>query len=301
MPSGTFVFPEWLNANSVRAYPIMESASRVSLNGEITLPNSLIVDARINAPHGHATGTFFVSHVEILPDRVAIDISYHDGTSATDVATITANVGEHSRNQAYPFAGVGTNHAVMGVVILGELEDAVSRVLGSFSFESSSTEFEIGTLNISQPMIEYVSLVERGLEIGRLGRVVKLRAGSNIRLTRLDAETIRIDGISGENLDDCPAEPEAPPVLTINGAPPDADGNVELVGSECIQISSAGLHTIQFRDLCSTSCCGCSELSSLISSLDSLQTQQADLREMVYRAYTELQGMVANLTSFLRA
>jgi hypothetical protein len=89
-------------------------------------------------------------------------------------------------------------------------------------------------------------------------------------------------------------------VLTINGAPPDENGNVELVGSKCIEVASSGLHTIQFRDLCSSSCCGCTELNTLINSLNSLQTQEYQLREMVYRAYNELQTMITNLTSFLR-
>jgi hypothetical protein len=110
MPIGSISFPEWLNANSLRAYPVMESASRESVGGEAVLPNSLIVDARVNSPHSYAAGTFYISFVEILPDRVAVDLSYHNGQTSSDVATITAKVGEHTRNQGYPFVGAGDNH-----------------------------------------------------------------------------------------------------------------------------------------------------------------------------------------------
>lgn len=300
MGTGNIAFPEWLNANSLRAYPIRESALRQSLNGEIVFPNTLIVDARINAPFSYAQGVFYVSLVELLPDRVTVDISYHDGTSSSDVATVTTTTSEHSRNTVYPFTGSGDNHSVLGAITLGEIEDAISQVQGRYQFTQDTMPFEIGAINISQPMIEYVSLVEQGVEIGKLDRAVKLVAGANVRLTRVDPETVRIDGISGENLDDCPAEPDSPAILTINGAPPDETGNIELIGSECIQISQKGLHSLEFRDLCSSSCCGCQELNSLLSSLAQLETQQADLRELVFRAYNEQSNMISNITAFLR-
>lgn len=299
MSSGAIAFPEWLNANSLRAYPIVENSSRTSSSGAIQLPDTLVVDARINIPFSKSSGVLYISKVEALPDYVTVTISYYDGSSSV-VASVSVEVSSHTRNKGYTFSGAGTNHAILGVIVLGELNDVLSKFQGSYTFDQDSTALEPAVINISQPMIEYVSLIERGQEIAKLDRIVKLKAGGNVRLTRVDAETIRIDGISGENLDDCPAEPETPPILTINGAPPDDDGNVQISGSECISVVVKDTHILEFRDLCSSSCCGCKELQTLISSLESLNSQQASLREMVYRAYNEQSNMIANLTAYLR-
>lgn len=300
MSSGNIAFPEWLNANSLRAYPISETTPRTSVNGEITLPNTLIVDARVNAPYGHMSGVFYISSVEVLQERVSVDISYYGDGESSAVATVIADVATHIPNKSYPFVGNGDNHSVLGVIVIGELGDIISSIQGSYDFAEDSTPLEPATINVSQPMIEYVSLVVQGVEVGKLDRVVKLRAGSNIRLTRVDSETIRIDGISGENLDDCPEEPSSPPILTINGAPPDDDGNFLLTGSECIQVFAKGTHSLEIRDLCSSSCCGCQELNALTSSLGALETQQITLRELIYQAYNDHSNMIASLTSFLR-
>lgn len=299
--TGNMIFPEWLNANSTRSYPISETASKASVGGEIRLPDSLIVDAKFNAPAGYVTGKFFVSAVELLPDRASVTLSFHNGTTASVVAVVVATTAAHVRNSSYQFQGAGTHHAVLGSLSLGKIVDAIATAQGKFQFSVEATPFEVSVVYISRPMIEYVTLMEQGREVAKLERIVRLAAGENIRLTRVDATTIRIDAIPGENMDDCPdPNPDAPPIRTINGVPPDDSGNFRLAGSECIQVTSREAYALEIKDLCSSSCCGCEELSSLIDGLRGVESQSSDLREMVYRAFNEQSGMISTLTAYLR-
>ena len=68
-------FPEWLNANSLRSYPISSRGSGSSSSGGVQLPKSLVVDFLVNIPFSRATHSPFISRFESLPDRITITIT----------------------------------------------------------------------------------------------------------------------------------------------------------------------------------------------------------------------------------
>ena len=59
----SIVFPEWLNANTLRNYPIKENASRTDISGSFTIPNDLLVAAQINFSRDYVGGNFFISKI----------------------------------------------------------------------------------------------------------------------------------------------------------------------------------------------------------------------------------------------
>lgn len=300
--NGAIVFPEWLNANSTRAYPVQEASPRTSQDGTLTLPNSLVVDARFDAPASYVGGRFYVDSVEILPDRVSVSVGYRDSVGeSTLVAVVVARTDSHATNDSYAFRGAGVHHSVIGSLSIGKIADAQAKGAGRHFFGPDSAPFEICTMHVSQPMVEYIALVEEGREVSRMSGPVALAAGENIRLTRMDDGTVRIDAIPGEGMDDCPQQnPLTPPVRTINGVGPDESGNLRLAGSECIQTSVSEASTIEILDLCSSSCCGCQELATLLEGLRTVDRQVDSLREMIYRSFNEQSGMISTLTAFLR-
>ena len=128
---------------------------------------------------------------------------------------------------------------------------------------------------------------------------IKLLAGSNVRLTRVAEDTIRIDAISGENLDDCGSEDNPAPIRFINGVPPDEDGNIRLDGSECVEVVLTAAAVLTIMDSCSKPCCGCAELSGLVEALRQMESQRGDISALVYRAQAEHLQLISNLTRHL--
>lgn len=294
-------FEEWLDENEDRAYPILESSSRESVDGAGTLPNSLVVDARISAPAGYFGGSFFVSSAEMLADSVVLEISYHESPSPpVRVSSVRIEASSHSDHAAYPFVGSGPHRSVTGALVVGNLGRALSESVGSFRFSPEATPFELSVVHISQPAVDHLEIVQSGRTVARLTGAVRLASGANVRLTRQNDGSIRIDAISGENLSDCP-DPGAlpPPVRTVNGVPPDENGDLWLSGSECISISRSGQSSLVARDLCSTSCCGCQELETLLSALRSVEAQSSELRNIVYQSFSEQSARLSSLAAFV--
>ena len=296
------VFPEWLNANAGRAYPISEAGSRLSSLGSIELPNSLIVSAQINMLPAYATGTFFIGSVIATPTKVIISISYASGGEQRVVASIQVPTQEHKENTTYPFVGGGQDSSILGSLTIGNLADTLNNVPGEVLFDEKATPFEVSALFISSPAVEAVEIYSGSTLVKRFDRIVKLRAGENIRISLVDddPDTIRIDAISGENLikpEDCENAPPIPSCIrTINNQPPDENGNFNIDGGKCIDAETTpGL--IVLRDLCSQSCCGCSELAELVAGLQSVEGQITQLESQMRSSVVQQTVMIANLVA----
>ena len=82
--ASNIIFPEWLNSNSVRNYPIRENAPRTDVSGIFTIPNDLLVAAQINAPRSYLSGTFFVSKIVSSKAALSVYVSFMstDGTAS---------------------------------------------------------------------------------------------------------------------------------------------------------------------------------------------------------------------------
>lgn len=296
------VFPEWLNANSGRAYPLTENSSRTDVSGNIKIPNSLIVAAQINMLPSYATGAFFIQQVSVSPSVVAISVGFHPASGPDRlIATVSVPAATHKENATYPFVGSGQDTSVLGSLTIGSLSDALETVPGVQLFTPDTTPFEVSALMVSSPALEAVEIYEGGNLLGRFSSVLKLRAGENVVLSYVDGDpnTIRIDASPGANLTDpsaCSnAVPLPPPIRTINGVP-SVEGNFNLDGGKCISCDAiAGL--IQLKDLCSQSCCGCSELQVLMTALKMVEAQAAQLQNQISTVVAQQSAMLTNLAA----
>lgn len=303
---GYGIFPEWLNVNSGRAFPLAENASRMDSTGSVRLPDSLIVAAQINQTASYAAGTFFVSRLIAVPDLVSVTISFFDGEEAPRaIATISVPVELHRTNKTYAFVGEGVDEVILGSLTIGALDETLRTVPGQLSFDVSATPFEVSALFVSTPSLEAVEIYNGTTLLRRHTRVLKLRAGENIRLSYVDGDpdVIRIDAISGENLinpDTCEnAVPVPAPIRTINGVPGDSNNNFNLDGSNCLNVDVApGVITV--TDLCSKSCCGCEELEELVAGLQQVEQQLLGLRQQITDTVGLQATMVATLASNIR-
>lgn len=295
--------PEWLNQNSTRAYPLAENSSRIDLTGSVRIPDSLLVAAQINAGQEYAVGTFFISAILATPDVVTLKISYLGATGTSrEISKVGVFVALHTDNTNYSFVGQGTDGSILGSLTIGNLFDTLNLLPGLVEFSADSTPFETNALFFSTPAFKELQLYNGNTFVESFNRILKLRQGSNIRLTYVGEDTIRIDAIAGENLvtpASCDnALPKPPCIRTINGIGPDVTGNFQIEGSTCIDVSPSGNGVI-VTDLCSKSCCGCSELEVLVNSLQQLETQIESLRNQANSVNEQQSTMIANLVANL--
>lgn len=301
------IFPEWLNANSGRAFPLAENSSRLDITGSVKLPDSLIVAAQINQTPRYATGTFYISELVASPDLVSITISFwtDSATAVRRIATIGVPVALHIEGKSYAFIGEGSDGSILGSLTIGSLIDTLRGVPGELSFEVGSTPFEVSALFISTPALEAIEVYNGTTLLGRFSTILKLRAGENIRLSYVDddPDVIRIDAIDGLNLTnpgDCANAIAIPPCIrTINDIPPDDNGNFNLDGGQCINVD-VEVGTISLVDLCSQSCCGCTELETLLTGLQGVEQQVTAFRTQMTDVVGQQTTMIANLAANIR-
>lgn len=309
----SIIFPEWLNANALRSYPIRENASRTDTSGNFTIPNDLIVAAQINCPRSYADGTFYISRIVVGISFVSIYVSYQPASGdPVDISYVKAETDPFSRFSYYSFVGQGDLSNVMGYITIGEVEESVRQGIGEFLFSSTSTPLEVNTYFVSVPAMESVEiLTSSGQTLHKATRILKLKAGENIRLTydtTGDPDpygTIRIDAINGENLvkpSECGnVAPLLPPCIRmINGVSPDATGHFWIDESECIEIQENQVaNSIKVIDKCSQSCCGCDQLQELTDALEGLKLQEETLRNLIISTQTQQSELLANIISNL--
>ena len=298
--AGGFVFPEWLNANSVRAYPLSESATRLDELGYIKIPDSLIVSASITIHPDFASYVFFVSRINITSQSAQVTISCQDLSGNNNVVcTITGNTVD-GINQVFDITGSGNLSSITGNITLGDIQQSSSEAVGAFNFTAESAPFEPTIVYVSLPSLNYLQAYNGSALVGTFDDLLSLRAGENIKLTYVDNNTIRIDAIAGLNdPTDCSGKAPAPPCIkTINGIAPDLNGNFVINGGECIDIAP-GTASITISDTCSKSCCGCNELEALMNSLSLLETQYQSLRDQINTVQTQQSQMISNLVANL--
>lgn len=286
---------EWLNHNSQRAYPIAQGTVRRDTSGTFTLPDDFIVGLILPVHWGISfdPGKFYISKVASYATGFSITIGYN-GDDPVDVATALIAANTHTPYQSYNVGGIGDFVDTRGSIVIGQLDGINKQPSGSFTFAYEATKLEVDAI---RPHIRGVmSLqVQNGSELSQLltGRI-RIGAGRN---TRIRVETgdgdpkIFIDAIDGEGLtDSCVCAEETPPIRTINGIPPDQNGNFQFLGNECLDIVE-GDHILEFKDKCSTPCCGCDELEAVTQALEAFGERAAALESFL----VNLEARVSNM------
>ena len=262
---------EFLNSNSLRAYPIREDASRTASNVSAVLPNYVLVDF-IMTIAGPGDVRMYVSQVSVV--GTFMTMTFSDGNNVL-VTAVTVDMTAHQPNQGYNLIGQGIYEDCRGRVAFGDLSALRTDLVdGAYMFAIDATELEPTTV---RPALRGLRSLQIGLNDTTSSRIfghVKLLAGTNIRLTYLSAyNAIRIDAIDGAGFNEaCPCDeatlntPNC--VERITGI---ALADVIIIGDgKCVDVQTSG-KTITIADKCSEPCCGCRELEFLSSRLSSVE------------------------------
>jgi hypothetical protein len=290
---------EWLNQNSLRAYPIKENTSRVPIDGdgnpilEAALPNSLIVDFVLTVPGTVPTGVYLkqLAYVGNL-----LTFVFADAVDA-QIAVVGVNTDSHVTYQGYTLAGTGDYSDAIGRLVLGDLTN-LAQVLaeGIYNFQLTTTPMEDCTLRPMLRGVRSLRVVTEQNESDYIYGHVKLLAGDNIRLTYLPVyNAIRIDAIDGGGLnEECACVDQIGRnncVRTINGIPVE---DVTIIGDgQCVNVEVDG-NNIVISDVCSSPCCGCPELEFVTETLKVLEASVSNLEAYAQQLADRINTFVTN-------
>lgn len=263
---------EWLNDNSNRNYPFREDVSLIPVeDSSIRLPNSLIVDTVFTI--AGTTPRVYLSSILLV--GTFINLTFKDMTDVI-VTTINVDTSTYSMYDAILLYGIANYSDARGRLILGDIAKFRSVFKdGSYTFTLATSELEPCVVRPALRGVRSLILVNNDIESEKLTGVIRLVAGTNMKLSydatlneiRLDALTL--PGVNYTDVCDC-ADPTAPQCIkSINGISID---DVEILGDgKCVEITKNG-NELTITDICSTPCCGCTELEFLTSSLAILES-----------------------------
>jgi hypothetical protein len=295
MPIGNWNL-QWLNHNSQRSYPLTERATKKSIDGTITIPDSFIVALYLPIHSGlsFAPNNFFIKSLLIAPTGFNIVVGYSSGGVSVDAAAANIIRSNYTPNQSYALGGVGNFDDCVGRIVLGSLDEIDKLAPGFYEFNQAGGELETDAI---RPMIRGVSrlrVLNNSEYSDAIYGDVTLVAGTNIRITTttVSGETqIRFDAISGLNLnEDCLCNPtEGECIRCINGVC-STDGDFVIASDDCVQITTM-TNGIKIADTCAQPCCGCTELDAVIDQVNRFGDGVTTLQNFVTRLGSEVTQM----------
>lgn len=268
---------DFLNANTLRNFPIKEGASRVDVTGVFELPDNFLVDLVVSASSDPSV-RLFVSKVINMPDEIEVELSvYGTGTS---VGVFNIATQGHARYTTYYMSSSSVFPAATGKLVVAEVASMMTLPYGVFIFGQDATELEMRTVVPGLATISrFVFKNADGSSVSVTGDVTIL-AQTNTKFRQVDSTTVAIDAGDGLGLN-APCADDRPCLKTINNIAPDTNGNFTLTTSDCAKFSalSAGtLKGLNLADSCCKPCLSCNEIGDLTARLMQLESDLLALR-----------------------
>ncbi len=291
---------EWLNQNSLRAYPLADDTTSLDVTGSFTLPTDLIVDLvwPINIELALNPAGFFISNVSVFAHGITLTFSYTDGSTTQTMGVASVAVSGHTPNASYYISGQGNFAGSVGLVTVGRL-DTILQSGGSFDFNITGTRILGTCIRPDIRGVKSLQVVNESETTERLYGNIIFESGQNVRIAVQDNGTeyvIRFDALVSADLNTvCGCVNErtvGPPVRTINGIGPNSNGELSITQGTCFDIDAADAeNSLKINNTCSQPCCGSNELEIVRTDLNALmQDTRAVLRlvQNLESAYAQL-------------
>lgn len=283
---------DYLNLNSLRAFPIKETVSRQDTQSAFTIPNNLIVDLELSVSHDPEVYGY-ISKIFNLSDYISIEIS---DNSNVLIGTFVITASEHTRFKKYFLVSSNDYVRATGVITIDSLLGIKDQPDGAFTFTLANTELEMRSFIPGQKGINRIKFINAsGSSFYRSGDITII-ARSNIRFKAGEGDSIIIDVGDGLGLNtDCAAERAC--IQTINGIPPDENHNFTLDFSDCAQLTPIPANTgLLLEDNCCRPCVGCNDIEELTTRLmgaENLLLQLRDYYQSLNTLYQEFKTTVS--------
>lgn len=280
---------EWHDHNSERAYPLVAAASRTDRSGSFKLPNDFVIGLQLAVPVGLNVqpAKFYLSSITNLPGGFGLVVSYDATGGPVAVASASVARAAHSPGTTYRLTGQGDFLDAVGHVTLGDTGNIDSQPPGTFQFDFADGQLEPDAIRPMLRGIQGIRVRNNG-ELSRLlTGIVTLVPSRNQRITVVEVSgqdpQIVFDAIEGEGLNsscECADDVEQlPPLRSINGVRPDANGNLNLLTNVCLDLTPQGGNALLLEETCGRTdpCCGCPELETITQQLSMFRQQMETL------------------------
>jgi hypothetical protein len=297
MPGTYTPLNEWCDENSHRQFPLTDDATGKDQTDTYSIPQAFMVDMILAVPIAYNTTKFYVKSLVVRRLFIDIEIGYDDGAALT-VGWARNIPHDSARNAVYSISPVVQDtekdfEMLTGAVVIGDASEIVE-IPGVFSFDPADSYIHAGVVTVGLACVQ-------SLQVGAAvltGNLV-LKEGENVRL-EVDALTNTITVIASLNDDDgtfigsdadiieALTNEYGAPITSINGQPPDGDGNFQVVGADCTSVSR-GNHNITIKNPCAEPCCDKSLLTDVYAVLS-----QLNIRYAVLESYYQNMGLTVN-------
>lgn len=282
---------DWSSLNALRRYPLREGVSAVSTDELFSIPDTLIVDFTLCAS-SDVTRRFHISKVFNKINSVIIDISDHSDVA---VGSVTIDRATHTEDSDYYIQATDNYIGSNGKITIGSLEDLSSQPVGVFDFTEAATEFEPRTIVPGLQGVDRITFLDSTNGQQSLSGDVVLTSRNNLRFSYSSAHVL-LD--AGDNLGLNKACAVTQCIQSINGVVPDpTSGNVNLLGMNCLNVTSDTQYTLNLEDTCCTPCSGCNDLEDLTGRLTSLENKFLDLKGSYNSVNTQLTSYLSTINS----
>lgn len=276
---------EWLNTNALRNYPLSQAATQTASNSSLELPDNLFVDMKLAVPYinGMHPANFYISAITVYPQGFVFEIGY-DGAFSVPSIAVSSPVAFSGFTQysSVLIKGVTNSNTydfsqISGVAVLGDIS-AIQTLVGTTTFTKAATRLESSVISFGPKRISGIRVVNSGFTTPVLAGQISLQSGSNHSIqvtTSGNYSTLKFNAIDGGGLSDtcgCNDVTLNPCIRTINGIHGDAQGNLAIVGGDCIKVDTSDTG-LAISDTCAKPCCGCNELQVVVGDVTTMTTQ----------------------------
>lgn len=290
---------EWLNQNSLRRYPFREDSgmrpndsSGTVIEGDWSVPDYLVTDMLVTVSGSGTDPFLYLKRLSVGDGYVTLAFG---GPTGEDAMSVSASLSSHSQNDCYSMTGIGSMSDARGTICLGDLERFFSETpQGLYSFSASETEVEPTCIRPSALAVRSITATDRtGYSSSALHGDISLVAGENISIvydSSSNSITFSADPSSGYGSGCGCSGSYSGRVKSINGIRTE---NVSIVGDDCVSVAT-GDGKISISDKCSQPCCGCSEVSLINQTVNSLSSTVSTLEQTASNLSARLDTFVTN-------
>jgi hypothetical protein len=289
----------WLNKNSLRNYPLSQSATGISSDGSFELPDDLLLDMKLAVPFVYSSGAsagsinpakFYLSSLKVYPQGFVFFIGCD---SKPKIAVSDPIAFSAAANSTVAIRGLAEGSAAnydfsqaYGWAVLGNLESLKSKV-GDISFTLAGGRLESSVLTYGLRRISGFKVFSDTNVSSLISGQVLLSSGSNHRM-KVDGNdtagyTVQMIAVSSadfQEICECADIDLGPCIRKINGISPDSNGNIDINEGTCITVTN-GSNAVTLKEICAKPCCGCTELETLVADVTALTSQLTFLQTQI--------------------